>query len=57
VLYISECNTVARQLRYINQDFVDRTTYFKLNGECHGKQVFEQDLRYQVQGKKVIKSI
>lgn len=32
-------------------------TYFKLNGECHGKLVFEQDLKYSIQGKKVIKSI
>jgi len=56
-LYINDENSVAKQLRMINQDYVERTTYFKLNGECHGKLVFEEDLKYQIQGKKVIKSI
>ena len=48
---------MARQLRVINQEYVEQVTYFKLNGECHGKLVFEHDLKYQIQGKKVIKSI
>lgn len=57
MLYISPPNTVGRQLRLINQDYVDQTTYFSLNGECHGQLVFERDLKFQLQGKKVIKSI
>ena len=41
----------------INQDYVEQTIYFTLNGDCHGQKVFEVDLYYQLQGKKIIKSV
>ena len=44
--FFNQQSDVAYQLRMINQDFVDGTIYFQLNGECHGQKVFEVDLHY-----------
>ncbi|TNV85207.1 hypothetical protein FGO68_gene8034 [Halteria grandinella] len=48
---------LAAQIRIIDQDMVGSTLYFYVNGECHGKKVLQQDLRYQLQGKKIVKSV
>ena len=36
---------------------MENTVYLHLNGDCHKQKVFSQDLVYQLQGKKLIKSI
>lgn len=48
---------MADKLKYIHQKYVDSSMFFIINGECHGQKVFNQDMQYQLQGKKVIKSI
>ena len=44
-------------MRMVDQDMVDSNLYFYINGECHGQRVFQHDLRYHLNGKKIIKSI
>jgi len=48
---------VAKKLRVVDQEFVDSTFFFNVNGECHGKKIFKKDLTYSLQGKRVIKSL
>jgi hypothetical protein len=36
---------------------VEQTIMLYINGECHGYRVLQQDMRYQLQGKKIIKSV
>ena len=43
-------------LRQINQNLVDSSLHFFINGFIHDRQVFSQDLQYNLQGKKIIKS-
>lgn len=44
-------------MRMVDQDMVDSNLYFYINGECHGQRVLQHDLRYHLNGKKIIKSI
>lgn len=55
----SEDPTFPHELspRVINQPMVDTTFHYYLNGECHGYRVFQQDLHFQLQGKKIVKSV
>ena len=41
----------------INQDFVEQNFVFTLNGECHGERVFNKDLVFIANGKKIVKSV
>lgn len=47
----------GKQLRVIDQAYVEQIIYFNLNGICHGQKVFESDLQFELNGKKVVKSI
>ena len=44
-------------MKQLTQGLVDTELVFYLNGMVHGQRVFEQDLLYSVQGKKIVKSI
>jgi hypothetical protein len=54
---MTEDELAACDIRMVDQDMVESTLFMYINGECHGKKVLSQDLRYQIQGKKLIKSI
>ncbi len=54
---ISEEELFACDVRMVDQDMVDSNLYFYINGECHGQRVLQHDLRYTLNGKKIIKSI
>ena len=47
----------ASVMKQLTQGLVDTELVFYLNGVVHGQRVFEQDLLYSVQGKKIVKSI
>ena len=49
-----------RKFRVIDQDFIESKFTFRLNGNCHGQKIFNQNepsLGFSFSGKKVIKSI
>lgn len=50
-------NEVARKLRVIDQAYVDQSVYININGDCHGQKIFKKDLQFNLQGKRVIKSL
>ena len=50
-------SNLGQLLRVVNQDFVDSQITLYVNGNCHGQLVFEQDMRWNIHGKKAIKSI
>ena len=37
-------NEVARQLRVIDQSYVEKKIYFYVNGDCHGQKIYKKDL-------------
>ncbi|CDW78619.1 UNKNOWN [Stylonychia lemnae] len=43
--------------RIINQQLVDSTFHYYVNGYCHGQKILQHDLHYLLQGKKIVKSI
>eukprot|EP00347_Sterkiella_histriomuscorum_P023513 403334361 len=43
--------------RVVNQSMVESTFHYYINGECHGQRILLSDLHYQLQGKKIVKSI
>ena len=44
-------------MRMVDQDMVDSCLFLYINGECHGQRVLQHDIRLQLNGKKIIKSI
>jgi hypothetical protein len=48
---------ILRQITQVNQEYVDSNITFKINGVCHSQKVFQQDLIFNVSGKKVVASI
>lgn len=49
--------TEQQCIRLIDQTLVESSLHFNINGRVHGERVFSNDLHYQLQGKKIIKSI
>ncbi len=54
---LSEEDWLASQARVIDQDMVDNTLFLYINGDCHGQRVLTHDLRFQLNGKKIVKSV
>lgn len=54
-----EAVKLNRKFRVINQDMTNSTVHFRLNGQCHGQNVFAQNqaITFNINGKKLIKSI
>jgi len=48
---------LPKRLRTIDQNFIESSLNLKLNGLCHGSQIFDQQLSFILSGKKIIKSI
>ena len=46
-------NEVARQLRVIDQSYVEKKIYFYVNGDCHGQKIFKKVKPKQLNGKQI----
>ena len=54
---MTEDELLACDVRMIDQDMVETNLFMYINGECHGQRVLQHDLRFQINGKKIIKSV